>query len=86
MRLKVAALAYANNALCAGFPIESRGYDLTLANIVLASLTLPAIALRCYSRYVIARELWWDDWTIIIAGVRAIQPFVLSYADASVSS
>jgi nicotinamide riboside transporter PnuC len=40
-----------------------------IANIVLGSVALPAVLLRCYSRWRVAKRLWWDDWTIIMAAV-----------------
>jgi hypothetical protein len=66
------ALAVANNALCAGVPVESRGRDLLVVATVLAPITLVIILLRCYSRYLVANGFSWDDWSILVAAVRAI--------------
>jgi hypothetical protein len=66
---KMIALAVANNQLCAGFPVQSRGSETVIVGAVFISITLPIILLRCWSRYSIAKELWWDDWTILAAGV-----------------
>jgi hypothetical protein len=66
---KTTALAVANNQLCAGFPAQSRGSEAIIAGITFTSITLPLILLRCWSRYSIAKELWWDDWTILVSGV-----------------
>lgn len=76
------ALAVANNQLCAGFPVRSRGSEAIIVGIVFTSITLPLILLRCWSRYSIAKELWWDDWTILIAGVCYTKRLDLHFANS----
>jgi len=66
---KTIALAVANNQLCAGFPVQSRGSEAIIVGIAFTSVSLLLILLRCWSRYSIIKELWWDDWTILVAGV-----------------
>lgn len=32
-------------------------------------ITVLTVILRCYSRHLIAKSFWWDDWTIVGAAV-----------------
>jgi len=67
--LTIAALVEISSWLCDGYPIPSRSNEMKNAATVLLSVIVTFIILRLCSRFMIARKLWWDDWTIILAGV-----------------
>lgn len=55
--------------LCAAYPKESRSNEVKIIAIALSVITFPVVALRCISRWMITRRLWWDDWTAVVATV-----------------
>ncbi|KAK1975181.1 integral membrane protein [Colletotrichum cereale] len=64
--------------LCAAYPKESRSNEIKIVAIVLPSIAIPAVALRCVSRWRATGRLWWDDWmavlaTILLAGMASIE-------------
>lgn len=59
-------------SLCAAYPKESRSHEVKTIAIVLSVITFPVVALRCISRWMITRRLWWDDWTAVFATVSLI--------------
>lgn len=48
---------------------ESRGYQVTIANIVCVIFALVLVALRIYTRLAIVRKRFWEDIVIVIAMV-----------------
>ena len=56
---------------CEGVPQPSRSDEIIRTMIALSAITFPILGLRCFSRWSIARQLWWDDWMAILAGVRS---------------
>jgi len=48
---------------------ESRGYQVTIANVVCLMFALVLVSLRVYTRLVIVRKRFWEDTAIIIAMV-----------------
>ena len=44
----------------------NRNTELTGLSWTLASLALVFVTLRIYSRVFITRNMWWDDWAIIL--------------------
>jgi hypothetical protein len=67
-------IAEINLGLCAGIPVPDRSKELKLSGIVCIAITLPIIVLRCLSRWLISRKLWWDDLMICIAAVHFPKP------------
>lgn len=55
--------------LCEGVPQPSRGAEIIRISVILTLIATCAIALRCASRYLVARKFWWDDWVIILVAV-----------------
>jgi hypothetical protein len=55
--------------LCASYPKESRSAEVRRVAIILSALTLPIVALRCFSRWAITRQIWYDDWAVLVATV-----------------
>lgn len=55
--------------LCKGVPQPSRSHDIVRATIIVTIFTYFFFTLRCISRYMVARRLWWDDWCLISAVV-----------------
>ncbi|KAH8663482.1 hypothetical protein BGZ60DRAFT_68516 [Tricladium varicosporioides] len=60
-------VAIANSNICSGLPIESRGLSITIIGLVMGPLAVLTVALRCYSRYAVARQFGWDDTVIVIS-------------------
>jgi hypothetical protein len=56
-----------NSQLCSGVPMESRTWPVAIVGLVCVPLVLISVALRCYSRYSIARRLSADDWIVLAA-------------------
>ena len=50
----------------------SKGPALITAICVVVAVTLIVVLLRCSVRVWITRNIWWDDWTIILAMVSLI--------------
>lgn len=44
---------------------ENRGTVLLALSWPLVTLSLICCCARCYSRAVLTRKMWWDDWTIL---------------------
>jgi len=53
--------------LCYGEPEPSRKSSIMAVTIILACLVIVFISLRCWSRYTISKEFWWDDWILLLA-------------------
>ncbi|WQF86882.1 Putative extracellular membrane protein, CFEM [Colletotrichum destructivum] len=64
-----ARAASLETSLCAAYPKESRSHEVKTIAIALSVITFPVVALRCISRWMITRRLWWDDWTAVFATV-----------------
>jgi hypothetical protein len=67
LKRKVILSAYLS--LCKGFPVPSRWVWFRTIAVALLSITIPFVLLRIYSRIVLARKYWWEDYTFIIASV-----------------
>ena len=48
---------------------ESRGYQVTIADLVCVTVALVLVALRIYTRLVIVRKRFWEDIVIVMAMV-----------------
>ncbi|KAK0105449.1 hypothetical protein ONS95_004184 [Cadophora gregata] len=72
-----ASLTILQEGVCKGVPVPSRQAELRRAAIILAAFTYPIIVLRFISRVIIARKVWWDDWTILACVVFMIPMTVL---------
>jgi hypothetical protein len=80
MCLTATEVSVLNGELCAGIPTQYRGWEVIIVGIVFGIITVIIVALRCYSRYLIAKSFWWDDWTIIGAAVNlSALAFAISY-------
>ncbi|KAE9382122.1 hypothetical protein N431DRAFT_317320, partial [Stipitochalara longipes BDJ] len=55
--------------LCYGEPEPSRRSSILAVTIILACLVIIFVGLRCWSRYTISKEFWWDDWILLLATV-----------------
>jgi len=51
---------------------ESRGYEVTIANIVCAVFALVLVVLRVYTRLVVVRKRFWEDFAIVMAMVGSL--------------
>ena len=49
----------------------SKGHALIIAICVVVAVTLVVVILRCAVRIWVTRNIWWDDWMIILAMVSA---------------
>ncbi|KAG4441856.1 hypothetical protein IFR05_002657 [Cadophora sp. M221] len=78
-----ASLTILQESVCKGVPVPSRQWEVSRAVIILAAFTYPVIILRFISRMVIARKVWWDDWTILACVVFMIPMTVLALYPAS---
>ncbi|KAH6680193.1 hypothetical protein B0J14DRAFT_259981 [Halenospora varia] len=58
-----------NKLLCEGYPIPSRSEEFEIILTVLIAISIPFIILRILSRVLVAKQLWWDDWTLAVASV-----------------
>ena len=50
----------------------SKGPAFIIALCVVVTVTLIVVILRCSVRLWITKNVWWDDWTIILAMVSSI--------------
>lgn len=55
--------------VCAGEPVESRVTLLHVIGAVFGGLAISAVAVRCWSRYLISKSLQADDIIIIVAAI-----------------
>jgi len=64
---------------------ESRGYEVTIANIVCAVFALVLVVLRVYTRLVVVRKRFWEDFAIVMAmvGVSSVPTYLASAAQKS---
>lgn len=63
------SLTILQTEVCNGVPQPSRSDYVVRTSVILAAVTFTIIILRFISRLVIARRVWWDDWTIGLAAV-----------------
>ncbi|KAH6700010.1 hypothetical protein BKA61DRAFT_706227, partial [Leptodontidium sp. MPI-SDFR-AT-0119] len=59
------SLTILQEGICKGVPVSSQQAEVRRVAIILAAFTYPIIILRFISRAIIARKVWWDDWTIL---------------------
>jgi hypothetical protein len=50
--------------LCKGVPYPSRSAEIVRVTIIVTVVAYFIFALRCVSRYMVARTIWWDDWAL----------------------
>lgn len=55
--------------LCRDFPTPSRSAYIRNLTIIMALLAAVFVLLRCYSRMVIVKRFWWDDWNTAVAAL-----------------
>ncbi|KZL78079.1 integral membrane protein [Colletotrichum tofieldiae] len=63
---QVASVRISQN-LCLGYPTPDRRTYLRVLSIALPTTSGLTVVLRCVSRLKVAKKLWWDDWTAIMA-------------------
>ncbi|KAK2059767.1 integral membrane protein [Colletotrichum caudatum] len=63
------AIARGSRGLCRGYPIEDRRHLIRTSSIALPIVTFVIFLMRCLSRFMVAKKLWWDDWTALMAMV-----------------
>tara|TARA_R110002060_G_scaffold14596_5_gene20485 strand:- start:626 stop:919 length:294 start_codon:yes stop_codon:yes gene_type:complete len=56
-------------SLCQDFPTPSRSAYIRNLTIIMALLAAVFVLLRCYSRMVIVKRFWWDDWNTAVAAL-----------------
>ncbi|KAL2074973.1 hypothetical protein VTL71DRAFT_8753 [Oculimacula yallundae] len=71
-------VAIVKRKFCAGMPIESRAWQVTIVGVVLASAAIMAVALRFHSRCSIVHSLGADDWLAFVAVLILIPYTVLN--------
>jgi hypothetical protein len=54
-------------SLCYNEPKDSRRANLLAVTVILTILTLFMVVTRCWSRYSVSKEFWWDDWFILFS-------------------
>ena len=57
----------------------NRNTVLTCLSWALASLALTFVTLRIYCRVFITRNMWWDDWAIILTLVSSQPSYATGY-------
>ncbi|KAK1979116.1 hypothetical protein LZ30DRAFT_190010 [Colletotrichum cereale] len=62
----------ASQGLCRGYPIPDRQSAIRITGMVLPAISVLIVALRYTSRLAVAKKLWWDDWTALMAAVSNI--------------
>jgi hypothetical protein len=62
-------VAASTAALCQIRPQPTKQPRLLAASITLGTAVAIFVVLRCYSRYSISKQFWWDDWLLILAAV-----------------
>lgn len=62
--------------LCHGYPIPDRRHENIVPFIILPAIAILIVILRCTSRLLIAKKLWWDDWAALF-GLVCIFPNVV---------
>lgn len=55
------------SVLCASYPKESRSSEVRRDAIILSAVTYPIVALRCFARWNVTRQIWYDDWAALVA-------------------
>lgn len=58
--------------LCDGYPIQTQTRPLVVNSIVCLVLATTFVILRYLSRWVVLRQVWWDDWATLIATISLI--------------
>lgn len=53
--------------LCYDEPKPSRRANIYAVTIILTVLTIIMVAVRCWSRYSVSKQFWWDDWFVIFS-------------------
>ncbi|KUJ18509.1 uncharacterized protein LY89DRAFT_498174 [Mollisia scopiformis] len=80
---QILAATVAQDDICEGIPTPSRSRAIIQCVIVISAITFPIIALRCLSRYLISRHLWWDDWMILLCAVLLVPMAVIPILNAN---
>ncbi|KAK2055733.1 hypothetical protein LY76DRAFT_595790 [Colletotrichum caudatum] len=62
----------ASQDLCHGYPIPDRQDEIRITGMVLPIVSALVVALRYISRITVAKRLWWDDWTALMAAMSNI--------------
>jgi hypothetical protein len=64
--VKVEKLQY---DLCYDEPRPSRRANIYAVTIILTFFTILMVVLRCWSRYTVSKQFWWDDWFVIFSTI-----------------
>ncbi|KAK2033733.1 hypothetical protein LX32DRAFT_702450 [Colletotrichum zoysiae] len=67
----------ASQDLCHGYPIPDRQDEIRITGMVLPIVSALVVALRYVSRITVAKRLWWDDWTALMATMSNIATGVI---------
>lgn len=68
MFMRIAMMA--NEGPVSALPDENRASWLYTFTWILCSLSVISSGLRMYTRATLLRNLWWDDWFILLSVVR----------------
>ncbi|KXH27533.1 integral membrane protein [Colletotrichum salicis] len=74
------ATARISQQLCESYPFHERRKFSKVFSIGLPVITILTVALRCLARFQVTNQLWWDDWTALIALAFLIVMSGLGYA------
>ncbi|KAK1633934.1 hypothetical protein BDP81DRAFT_379221 [Colletotrichum phormii] len=77
------ATARISQRLCEDYPFPKRTKSSKVFSIGLPVITILIVALRCLARLQFTNQLWWDDWTALIALAFLIVVSGLGYANAA---
>ena len=67
-------------------PDIDRGSDFLIVCWLTVSIALLTVSLRFYVRGILRKNLWWDDYTILLATVGYIPPGISQQTAASTNS
>ncbi|KAH6709116.1 hypothetical protein BKA61DRAFT_738186 [Leptodontidium sp. MPI-SDFR-AT-0119] len=70
--------------LCQGFPKPSKAPYIRNLTIIMALLAAVFVLLRCYSRTMVVKRFWWDDWNTAVAALFMIMIAVVMIWDSTI--
>ncbi|CCF35247.1 hypothetical protein CH063_07076 [Colletotrichum higginsianum] len=73
---KLCSTAGASRDLCHGYPVPDRQDIARVTPVTFPAIATAMVLLRFVSRLIVAKKLWWDDWTALIAAVGLLHPAV----------
>ncbi|KFY10024.1 hypothetical protein V492_05243 [Pseudogymnoascus sp. VKM F-4246] len=79
---QAAATLIMQNKICVGIPQTSRSEEIIRDVIIISAVTFPIIALRFFSRSLVSKKLWLDDWAVLAATIIMIPMVVIPIYNA----